>query len=80
MPQLEKISDTKHHVDKQIDHIVKTTVKCAISRVEARDNNFEVIGYDFMLDENLHAWLIEINRSPDMGHSTAVTAKLVPDF
>lgn len=33
-----------------------------------------------MLDENLHTYLIEINRSPDMTHSTPVTAKLVPLF
>lgn len=39
-----------------------------------------MLGYDFMLDESLHAYLIEINRSPDMNHTTAVTARLVPLF
>lgn len=33
-----------------------------------------------MLDQNLNAWLIEVNRSPDMSHSTIKTSKLVPEF
>jgi tubulin monoglycylase TTLL3/8 len=30
-----------------------------------------------MIDDNLNPWLIEINMSPSMDYSTAVTKKLV---
>ena len=29
-----------------------------------RRNNFEIYGLDFMLDENLNVWLIEVNTNP----------------
>ena len=36
-----------------------------------------MVGYDFMIDENLNPWIIEINMSPSMDHSTPVSKKLV---
>jgi hypothetical protein len=39
---------------------------------------FEWLGFDFMLDADLNAMLIEVNLDPDMSHSTAVTKHFVP--
>ena len=38
--------------------------------VENRKNSFEFLGYDFMIDEDLKVWLIEVNSSPSMDLST----------
>ena len=34
--------------------------------VNNRKNSFEFFGYDFMIDETLKVWLIEVNSSPSM--------------
>lgn len=36
-----------------------------------------MFGYDIMVDEDLNCWLIEVNSSPAMDYSTAVTERLV---
>ncbi|EQC40556.1 hypothetical protein, variant 1 [Saprolegnia diclina VS20] len=39
---------------------------------------FEWLGLDFLIDETFRVWLLEVNVSPDVSHSTATTAALVP--
>ena len=40
---------------------------------------FEMFGFDYMLDEELKVYLIEVNLDPDQSHSTKVTAAIVPE-
>merc|ERR1712146_271748 len=44
--------------------------------VEGRKRSFEMYGYDFMVDASNNVWLIEVNSSPAMDHSTPVTKAL----
>ena len=42
-----------------------------------KGNQFDLFGYDIMVDNDLNCWLIEVNASPAMDYSTAVTERLV---
>ncbi|KAM3130213.1 hypothetical protein pb186bvf_017713 [Paramecium bursaria] len=40
--------------------------------------NFEILGYDFMVDQNLKPWLIEINTNPCLDESSPLLKDLIP--
>jgi D-alanine-D-alanine ligase-like ATP-grasp enzyme len=48
--------------------------------ITQRQGTFEIFGFDIMLDNQLKAWLIEVNSSPSMESSTKVTSELVQEF
>ena len=39
---------------------------------------FEIFGYDFMIDEGLNPWLIEVNTNPCLEESNQLLRYLVP--
>lgn len=45
---------------------------------ERRKNNFEVFGLDFMIDEQLNVWLIEVNTNPCLEMSCPILMKIIP--
>ncbi|CAD7951915.1 unnamed protein product [Amoebophrya sp. A25] len=61
----------------EMSKIVKMSLLAVQDGIEHRKNSMELFGYDFMLDEDLKVWLIEVNSSPAMDYSTPVTTPLV---
>jgi tubulin polyglutamylase TTLL5 len=44
--------------------------------VPYRDNCFEVLGFDILLDETLRPWLLEINLSPSLNTDSGLDLKI----
>lgn len=57
--------------------IIITTIQAARFEITTADNNFELFGYDFIIDDSLQVWLVEINASPTMEHSTELVTELI---
>ena len=43
-----------------------------------RKNVFELFGYDFLVDEDLRLWLIEVNTNPYLGTPNKFISELLP--
>lgn len=61
----------------RIKDIVLWTMSSAQDMIENRKNSMELYGLDLMVDAGFDTYLIEVNSSPSMEHSTPVTSKLV---
>jgi len=57
--------------------IIVWSLECVQDNIPSRKRSCELFGYDFMIDDNFNPWLIEINSSPAMDYSSAITEKLV---
>jgi hypothetical protein len=45
-----------------------------------RKNVFELFGFDFMIDEDLRVWLIEVNTNPYLGTPCEHMRNLMPEM
>jgi hypothetical protein len=53
----------------------------AVSRkldTDRKTYSFEIFGYDFMIDEDMNTWLIEVNTNPCFELSSPYLARLIP--
>jgi len=57
---------------------VYSSILSVADQLQHRDRSHTILGYDFMVDQDLNVWLIEVNSSPCMDYSTHVTTELCP--
>ena len=43
-----------------------------------RKHCFELFGYDFIIDEDLNTWMIEVNTNPCLEESSSILKMLLP--
>ena len=50
------------------------------TRLNKRNRKYgmQLLGYDFMIDENLKLWLIEVNANPCLEESSNLLKMLIP--
>jgi hypothetical protein len=70
---------TEGYFMEKIREIVKTTFDSTNQIIEKkkREFTFELFGYDFMIDEQLKVWLIEVNSNPSLGESNKYLSKFM---
>ena len=76
----EKNYKLNRDLTKQIKEIVSLTTKSVKDEINKNNRNyqFEIFGYDFMLDENFNLFLIEINTNPGIEESSPWIKIIVP--
>jgi len=64
----------------QIRQLVTDSFRATHKQLDPRQrqHSFEVLGYDFMVDEDFRVWLIEVNTNPCLELSSAYLAGLIP--
>ena len=64
---------------KQLKEIIALTMQSAKDKIKNNKNyQFEIFGYDFMLDEDFNVFLIEINTNPGLEESSPWIKIIVP--
>ena len=80
----ENYSERKYNIKtdmfKQIKEIVQITMKSAKDKINKNNRNFqfEIFGYDFMMDKDFNLFLIEINTNPGLEESSPWIKTIVP--
>jgi D-alanine-D-alanine ligase-like ATP-grasp enzyme len=64
----------------QMKRIAAETIRAVSRKMDPsrRNCSFEIFGYDFMIDEDLCPWLIEVNTNPCLELSSPYLARLIP--
>lgn len=58
--------------------MIVETFKSVKGQISCQKHTFELLGYDFILDQDLNTYLIEVNTNPCLEESNELLRKLLP--
>ena len=61
-----------------IEKMIIESFKSVKGQIQCQKHTFELLGYDFILDEDLNTYLIEVNTNPCLEESNELLRKLLP--
>jgi hypothetical protein len=72
----------KKDIFPKIENIVYRTLKALqeSQNTEQKANCFEIYGFDFILDEHMNPWVMEVNLSPACSERTPWLTKMLDDM
>lgn len=78
-------SDASELVDKIIERMKSLVVDCILSVRKlflrnVKKKEFELFGFDFLIDEDLRTWLLEVNNNPYLGIPNKFIKELLPQM
>jgi len=78
MGKLQSKEEYSVKVDKKIQEIMTLIFTVIKDKLDRKFGCFELFGFDFLLDDNLNPYLIEINTNPAIYTDTQVQKDLLP--
>jgi len=66
----------------QMERLVTDSFRAVMDKIDPRrmSHSFEVLGYDFMIDENFKVYLIEANTNPSLEICSPLLARIIPEL
>ena len=67
----------QNHIIPRIKDLIIDSILSVKTTLNPRNRGpcFELLGYDFMIDEDFRTWIIEINLNPYLGMANAFQKK-----
>lgn len=74
--------DVIKHIIPQIRKLIADTMKAVCFKIDPNrlQNQFEILGYDFMLDEDFRLYLIEVNTNPCLETDSPLLSRIIPEL
>jgi hypothetical protein len=71
-------AEIKQRIEIQHKDLIIHSLKAIKGKLKIRKYTFELVGYDFFIDEDLQSYIIEVNTNPCIEESSNLLKTLVP--
>ncbi|CDW80379.1 ttl domain containing protein [Stylonychia lemnae] len=70
--------EIKNNLESQHKELIISSLQSVKSKLKFTKYTFELVGYDFIIDENLKSYIIEVNTNPCIEESSQLLKMLLP--